>query len=170
MVLLKATVLHLFRIFSFQMLFFNRQPRTRIILFWQKGNSLARMITALQFPYFGLMELDNLLNVLINRSSQYYRTRNGKKRTFGHVRPAKIQISLCIRAVWSESSLGPFWIAKHARFHHVEHEDSDQTARMRRLIWGFVGHTCQRYVFARYGQVICTLVACIISSHQSNFD
>ena len=29
------------------------------------------------------------------------------------MRPAKIQISLRIRAVWSESSLGEFWIAKY---------------------------------------------------------
>ena len=35
-----------------------------------------------------------------------------RKRTFGHVRPAKIQISLRIRAVWSESSVDAFWIAK----------------------------------------------------------
>ena len=34
----------------------------------------------------------------------------------GHVRPAKIQISLHIRAGWSESSLGAFGIAKHAEF------------------------------------------------------
>ena len=34
-----------------------------------------------------------------------------RKRTFAHVRQAKIQISLRIRAVWSESSLGTFWIA-----------------------------------------------------------
>ena len=34
--------------------------------------------------------------------------RNLKKRTFGHVRPAKIQISLHIRSVWSESSLDVF--------------------------------------------------------------
>ena len=39
---------------------------------------------------------------------------NVRKRTFGHVRPAMIQISLRIRAVWSESSLGIFWIAKGA--------------------------------------------------------
>ena len=52
-----------------------------------------------------------------------YRMRNGHnvirvatavKRTFGNVRPAKIQIRLRIRAVWSESSLGAFWIAKDA--------------------------------------------------------
>ena len=36
------------------------------------------------------------------------------KRTFWHVCPAKIQISLRIRAVWSESSLGAFSIAKDA--------------------------------------------------------
>ena len=57
--------------------------------------------------------------------------RNG---TFGHVGPAKIQISLRIRAVWSESSLGAFCIVKDAKFLHADNEDSDQTARMRRLI------------------------------------
>ena len=45
-----------------------------------------------------------------------------------HVRPAKIQISLRIRAVWSESSLGAFWIVKEAKFLHADDEDSDQTA------------------------------------------
>ena len=50
------------------------------------------------------------------------------KYTFGHVRPAKIQISLRIRAVWSESSLGAFWIGKDAKFLYVENEDSDYTA------------------------------------------
>ena len=39
-----------------------------------------------------------------------------RKRTFWRVRPAKIQISLCIGAVWSEFSLGAFWIAKDAKF------------------------------------------------------
>ena len=43
----------------------------------------------------------------------------------GHVRPAKIQISLCIRAVWSESSLDTFWIAKDAKFLQAENKDSD---------------------------------------------
>ena len=38
----------------------------------------------------------------------------GRKRTFGHVRPAKIQIRLRIRAVWSESSLGACRMAKDA--------------------------------------------------------
>ena len=30
--------------------------------------------------------------------------------------------------------LGAFWITKDAKFLHVNNEDSDQTARMRRLI------------------------------------
>ena len=54
------------------------------------------------------------------------------------MRPAKIQISLRVRAVWSESSLGAFWITKDAKFLHAGNEGSDQTARMRRLIWVFV--------------------------------
>ena len=34
---------------------------------------------------------------------------NASTRTFGYLRPAKIQISLRIRAVWSESSLDEFF-------------------------------------------------------------
>ena len=39
------------------------------------------------------------------------------------MRPAKIQISLRIRAGWSESSLGIFWIAKVAKFLQADNED-----------------------------------------------
>ena len=56
--------------------------------------------------------------------------RNVRKRTSGHVRPGKIQISLRIRAVWSESSLRAFWIAKYAKCLRADDEDSDQTAQM----------------------------------------
>ena len=52
-------------------------------------------------------------------------SRNVRKRTFEHVRPAKIQIRLRIRTVWSESSLGAFWIAKDAVSPLVENEESD---------------------------------------------
>ena len=62
-----------------------------------------------------------------------------QKRTFGHVRPAKIQISLRIRAVWSKSSLDAFGIAKNAKFIHADNKDTDKTVWMRRLIWAFVG-------------------------------
>ena len=56
---------------------------------------------------------------------------------FEHVRPARIQISLHILAVWSKSSLGTFWIAKDANFFQ---EDSDKTGLIRKLIWVFVGY------------------------------
>ena len=57
------------------------------------------------------------------------------------VRPAKIQISLGIRPVWSESSLCTQWVAEDPRFLHADIEDSDQTGRMPRLIWVFAGRT-----------------------------
>ena len=60
--------------------------------------------------------------------------RKVKKRNFGHVRPTNIQIRLRIRAVWSESSLGAFWIAKVAKFLQADNEDTNQIAWSRRLI------------------------------------
>ena len=55
------------------------------------------------------------------------------------VRPAKTQISLGIRPVWSESSLCAQWVAKDPSFFHADRGDSDQTERMSRLIWVFAG-------------------------------
>ena len=57
---------------------------------------------------------------------------NERKRIFGHVRPAKIQIScafsfirICARRILA---------SKDAKFLLADNEDSNQTARMRRLI------------------------------------
>ena len=41
------------------------------------------------------------------------------------VHPAKSQISLGIRPVWSESSLCTQWVAKDPSFLHADSEDSD---------------------------------------------
>ena len=49
--------------------------------------------------------------------------------------PLKIQIRLRICAVWSESSLGTFWIVRHSKFLHADNGDSIWTAQMSRLIW-----------------------------------
>ena len=49
-------------------------------------------------------------------------SRNVRKHIFRYAHPAKIQINLCIRALWSESSLGTFWIAKDAKFLHADNE------------------------------------------------
>ena len=57
------------------------------------------------------------------------------------VRPAKTQISLGIRPVWSESSLCAQWVAKDPSFLHADSEASDQTGRMPRVIWVFAGRT-----------------------------
>ena len=69
------------------------------------------------------------------------------------VRPAKTQISLGIRPVWSETSLCAQWVAKDPRFLHADSEDSDQTGRMPRLIWVFAGRTCNFVGF-----VMCRLI------------
>ena len=54
--------------------------------------------------------------------------------------PAKTQVSLGIRPVWSESSLSAHWAVKVPRFLHADSEDSDQKGRMPSLIWVFTGH------------------------------
>ena len=56
--------------------------------------------------------------------------------------PAKTQVSLGIRPVWSESSLCAQWVAKDPSFLHADSKDSDQTGQMPRLIWVFAGRTC----------------------------
>ena len=61
-------------------------------------------------------------------------SRNIRKRTFGHVRPAKIQISLNILTVCSESSVDVFLDSEGNKVSYADNEDLDQTARMRRLI------------------------------------
>ena len=63
------------------------------------------------------------------------------KPTIWHVCPAKTQISLGIRPVWSESSLCTHWVARVPTLLHADSEDSDQTERIPRLIWVFAGHT-----------------------------
>ena len=55
--------------------------------------------------------------------------------------PAKTQISLGIRPVWSESSLSAWRKLRSLTTHWAHSEDSDQTGRMPRLIWVFTGRT-----------------------------
>ena len=50
-------------------------------------------------------------------------SRKMTKPTKWHVRPAKTQISLGIRRVWSESSLCTQWVAKGPSFLHADSED-----------------------------------------------
>ena len=54
--------------------------------------------------------------------------------------------SACTFAQSDQNLLGLLWIAKDEKL-HADNEDSDLTARMRRLIWVFVGSTCQKVLF-----------------------
>ena len=56
-------------------------------------------------------------------------------------RPMKTRISLCIRAVKSESASSAFKTAKDTKPPNVDIEDSDQTVRMDRPIRVLVGRT-----------------------------
>ena len=81
-------------------------------------------------------------------------SRNVRKCTFADTRPAKIQISLRIRAVWSESSLGAFWIAKDATFFHADNEDSNQAAWICSWFESSLVALVKGYVFWRCGSNI----------------
>ena len=74
-------------------------------------------------------------------------SRNVRKRTLLHVHPTKIQISLRMRAVWSESSLSAWRYFASLAIQKAPSEDSDQTAQMRSLIWNFAGRTCPKVCF-----------------------
>ena len=60
--------------------------------------------------------------------------------------PAKIQISLRMREVWSEYSLGAYRIANDASF-SMGTTKTDQIQRMRRLICVFIGRIFEKVHF-----------------------
>ena len=88
------------------------------------------------------------------------------KPTMWPVHPAKTQISLGIRPVWSEYSLCAQWVAKDPSFLHAVSEDSDRTGRMPRLIWVFAGRTYHLvgFVMRRLKCSVKTLFS-VIRSH-----
>ena len=63
------------------------------------------------------------------------------KPTIRLMRPAKTQISLCIRAVWSESSLISCASLSLRAIERGINEKPRHTGWMYRLIWVFIGHT-----------------------------
>ena len=71
----------------------------------------------------------------------YHRELRHDKTNKMRVRPAKTQISLGIRPVWSESSLCAWRNLGSLATHWAHSEDSDRTGQMPRLIWVFAGHT-----------------------------
>ena len=76
---------------------------------------------------------------------------------FVYVRLAKIQISLRIRAVWSEFSLGAFWIAKDAKFLHADNEDWSDCADAQAdlsLHWAHMSDSTFSHVTAQMSSLI----------------
>ena len=73
-----------------------------------------------------------------------------RKRSFPHVRPAKIQISLRILAVWSDSSLGGRQGCKVSKCgqRRLRSDCADAQADLS-LRWARISEG--RYVFSRYG-------------------
>ena len=77
--------------------------------------------------------------------------------------PAKIQISLGIRPVWSESSLSTWRKLGSLDTHWVHSEDSDQTEQMPRLIWVFAGRTLLLLVLSCRGSNVFNNTSKIIT-------
>ena len=80
--------------------------------------------------------------------------------TIWHVRPKKTQITIGIRAVWSESLLFAGRNAASLGIQNASSEDSDQTARMRRLIWIFAGRTYREVCFVPLRLICCSGYIC----------
>ena len=72
------------------------------------------------------------------------------------VRPAKTQISLGIRPVWSESSLSAWRNIGSLSTHWAHSEDSDQTGRMPRV---FAGRTATLLVLSCRGSFLKNSIA-----------
>ena len=150
----------------------NRTPQNRCIYcalkitwIWVNQLMISRKIY-LKMPLTGFITslhvhvwFLNLPNVLLATSTVdvlfIYKPRHDKTNEV-NVRPAKTQISLGIRPVWSESSLCAYWVANDPSFLHADSEDSDQTGRMPRLIWvrwthtNFVGFVMSRLNYALF--------------------
>ena len=77
----------------------------------------------------------------------HYISHNVRKHTFWHVRITMTQISLRISVIWSDSSMSAWRNFAPLSIQNAPNEDSDQTARMRSLIWIFAGHTCRKLHF-----------------------
>ena len=93
---------------------------------------LRKKIKPLPWHYYGLCKR-------FPHRRLYLKSHDMTKTNKMSVRPAKTQLSLGIRPVWSESLLCAQWVAKGPMFLHADSEDSDQTGRMPRLIWVFAG-------------------------------
>ena len=98
---------------------------------WKFSSFILKLYTEIHFKPYQL-----LMRYMLSKYEPWHDKTNEVS-----VRPAKTQISLGIRPVWSESSLSAWRNHGSLATHWVHSEDSDQTGRMPRLIWVFAGHT-----------------------------
>ena len=87
-----------------------------------------------------------------------------------NVRPAKPQISLGIRPVWSESLLSAWRNIGSLATHWAHSEGSVQTGQMPRLIWVFAGRTVTLLVLSCRGSNKCkhkAIISRLPGSHAS---
>ena len=111
----------------------------------------CRIKTEIQKTYVTMKIIVIYTLLLFDTSSAViYEPRHDKTNNVA-VRPAKTQISLGIRPVWSESSMCAQWVAKDPSFLRVDSEDSDQTGWMPRLLWVFAGRTVTLLVLSCRG-------------------
>ena len=110
---------------------------------------LLMIITNLRFYKCMLWPINKMYQIFHVASVHFSRLMT--KPTKWHVRPAKTQISLGIRPIWSEFSLCAQWVAKEPDLLHADSEDSDQTGRMPRLIWVFAERTAPLLILSRGG-------------------
>ena len=90
---------------------------------------------------FFLFSPKTMIPAPVLRPNCFHMSHDMTKPTKWHVRPAKTQINLDIRPVWSESSLSAWRNLGSLATHWAHSEDSDQTGRMPRLIWVFAVRT-----------------------------
>ena len=109
------------------------------------------------FIYFSSVKTVNILfaeksSLICHKPKNKYELPHDKTNKMS-VRPAKTQISLGIRPVWSESSLSAWRNLGSLATHWAHSEDSDQNGQMPRLIWVFAG---------------CTLILLVLSCRVSD--
>ena len=92
--------------------------------------------------YF-LSMLGHVYMIRVNRK----RNGNVRKFPFRHVHQMKTQLSLRIFAIWTEFVLSACCDFAPLAIQNALGEDSDQTARMRSLIWIFAERICPKVRF-----------------------
>ena len=89
------------------------------------------------------------------------------KQTFRHICIVKIQISLCIHTIWSESSLGAFIIANDAKFLHADNEDMNTHVRM--YIFSCCGSNVILFIRSEYTDKV-QFSFCLSEAKEKNVD